>query len=103
MHPTLFPFVVSELSYPFFEWAENLPAIFDFSLERGRIRVGLPGTAPFRIEARTGQGRIHHGFAFAPATDAGPGQVLEAATAPAPLVSLGLRIGNGNISLEPVR
>ncbi len=86
-----------------FEWWENLPATFDYALERGRIRVRLPLATPFRVEARTGQGPIHHQFPIPPAQAAGSGEILEAATTKDPLLSLGLRIRRGNIRLEAIR
>lgn len=86
-----------------FEWWEKLPAKFDYAMERGRIAVRLPSAAQFRIEARTEQGRVHDEFHFPPPTNLGVGQTLTAATAPDPPVSLGLRTGSGNVSLEAIR
>src|SRR5204863_6622607 len=65
-----------------FEWWENLPAMFDYALQRGRIGVRLPGGARFRVNARTGNGRIHQEFKFGAPVNVGPGQVLEGATVP---------------------
>jgi hypothetical protein len=84
----------------FFEWLENLPATFDYALQRGRIGVRLPAGAHFRVNARTGNGRIHQEFRFAAPRNAGSGQSLEAATAPDAPVSLGLSTGGGNISID---
>ena len=87
----------------FFEWWENLPAKFDYALQRGRIGVRLPAGARFRVDARSDNGRIHQEFKFGAPADVGPGQVLEAATVPDAPVSLGLRTGSGNISLDAIR
>jgi hypothetical protein len=87
----------------FFEWWENLPAMFDYALRRGRIGVRLPGGARFQVNARTGNGRIHQEFKLGKPANVGPGQVLKAATAPDAPVSLGLRTGGGNISLDAIR
>lgn len=87
----------------FFEWWENLPATFDYALERGRIGVRLPRNARFRVDARTGDGWIHQQFGFGAPAKIGSGQSLEAATAPDAPVSLGLRTGGGNISLDAIR
>ena len=84
----------------FLEWWENLPATFDYALQHGRIGVRLPGGARFRVNARTGNGRIHQEFQLAAPRNAGSGQSLEAATAPDAPVSLGLTTGGGNISLD---
>jgi hypothetical protein len=87
----------------FFDWWENLPATFDYVLQRGRIGVRLPAEARFRVKARTGNGAIHNEFRFAAPTEIGPGQTLKAATAPDAPVSLGLSTGGGNISIDAVR
>jgi hypothetical protein len=87
----------------FFEWWENLPASFDYVLQHGRIGIRLPAGARFRVNARTGSGRIHQEFKFAAPANAGPGQTLKAETAPNPPVSLDLSTGGGNISLDAVR
>jgi len=87
----------------FFDWWENLPAAIDFFVQDGRIGARLPAAAHFRVAARTAQGRIHNGFALRAATGAGPGQTLEGTTAANPPVSLGLRTGGGNISIEAIR
>ena len=87
----------------FFEWWENLPATFDYALQRGRIGVRLPAGARFRVNARTANGRIHQEFRFAAPRNAGPGQSLEAATAPDAPVSLGLSTGGGNIGIDVIR
>lgn len=87
----------------FFEWWESLPANFDYFLQHGRIGVRLPAEARFRVDAETDDGRIHQGFRFPKARDAGAGQVLKASTRPAPTLSLNLRTDSGNIGLEVIR
>jgi hypothetical protein len=87
----------------FFEWWENLPAMFDCALQRGRIGVRLPAGARFRVNARTGNGRIHQEFRFAAPRNVGSGQLLEAATTPDAPVSLGLSTGGGNIGIDVIR
>ncbi|CAN5472940.1 hypothetical protein BH18VER2_BH18VER2_10760 [soil metagenome] len=87
----------------FFAWWENLPASFDYALQRGRIGVRLPAAAQFRVEARTADGRIQQGFHFANPVEAGAGQTLQAATTPDTPMSLGLRSGSGNISIDAIR
>ena len=87
----------------FFEWWENLPATFDYVLGRGRIGVRLPEGAHFEVVAQTGNGRIHQEFHLPDPTDRGAGQVLKARTKGDPTISLGLRTGGGNISLDRSR
>ncbi len=87
----------------FFDWWENLPGAIDLSLQHGRIGARLPAAARFRVTARTGEGGIHNGFGFRAGTDAGPGRTLEGATAPGAALSLGLRTGGGNITIDVVR
>lgn len=87
----------------FFDWWENLPATFDYVLQRGRIGVRLPATARFRVNARTGEGRIDEEFELAAPVNLGPGQTLEAASASDALMSLGLKTGGGNISIDAIR
>lgn len=86
-----------------FEWWEKLPATFDFAFERGRIGVHLPGSARFRVDARSADGRIESGFPLPPAASEGSAQQVTGATASGPSLSLGLRLGRGNILLEPIR
>jgi hypothetical protein len=87
----------------FFDWWENLPATFDYGLRHGRIGVRLPAAARFRVNARTENGGIHQDFQLGTPMNLGPGEVLEAATAPEPPVSLGLSTGGGNISIDAIR
>jgi hypothetical protein len=87
----------------FYEWWENLPAAFDYALQHGRIGARLPGNARFTVDAATANGWIHDGFKFNLPTNVGPGQSLKSATAPDAPVSLGLRTGGGNISLDAIR
>ena len=86
----------------FFEWWENLPANFDYVLDHGRIGLRLPATARFRVNARTGNGFVHQQFRLPDATNVGFGQALEAATGADAPVSLQLRTGGGNISIDRV-
>jgi hypothetical protein len=87
----------------FYEWWENLRAAFDYTLQHGRIDASLPSEARFAVDAATSNGWIHDGFKFNSPTNVGPGQCLKTASARDALVSLGLRTGGGNISLNVVR
>jgi hypothetical protein len=87
----------------FYEWWENLPAAIECFLQHGRIGARLPASACFRVEASTAQGRIGNKFGFNAMPAIGPGQKLKGATASHPLVSLGLRTGGGNISIDSLR
>ncbi len=87
----------------FYDWWENLPAAFEFVLQQGRMVARLPAAARFQVEARTSSGRIHDGFRLGTVADNGSGQTLSGASAPQPTLSLDLRTGGGNISLEPIR
>ncbi|HEY5037104.1 MAG TPA: hypothetical protein VII74_08255 [Chthoniobacterales bacterium] len=84
----------------FYQWWENLPAAFDYQVQQGRIGVILPPAAQFRVDAATANGRIGNGFGFKILEAAGPGQTLRAATSPAVPLSLYLRTGGGNISID---
>lgn len=84
----------------FYDWWENLPAAFDYVLQQGRIAARLPGNARFSVDAATANGWIHNEFQFHPPHRVGPGQSLKAASAPDAAVSLSLRTGRGNISLD---
>ncbi len=84
----------------FYEWWENLPAAFDYTIEHGRIGALLPTGAQFRVNAATANGRIGNGFGFKNPPGGEAGQKLEAATTPNPPVSLRLRTGGGNISID---
>ncbi len=86
----------------FYEWWENLPASFDFTLRHGRLGARLPAGAQFRVDAQTTNGRIGNGFGFKPETHE-PGQSLQGATAPEPPVTLKFRTGGGNISIDSWR
>ena len=86
----------------FYEWWENLPASFDFTLRHGRIGARLPAAAQFRVDAQTTNGRIGNGFGLKPETHEA-GQSLQAATAPEVPVSLHFRTGGGNISIDSWR
>ena len=86
----------------FFQWWENLPASFDYTLGHGRIGVLLPATTHLQVDARTTNGRIHNGFRLTP-IDFGAGQKLTGATVPNPPLSLGLRTGDGNINIDLIR
>jgi hypothetical protein len=86
----------------FFQWWENLPARFGYTLGHGRIAVLLPAEARFQVDAQTTNGRIHNDFHLSP-IDSGAGQKLTGATAPNPPLSLGLRTGDGNINVDLVR
>jgi hypothetical protein len=66
----------------------------------GRVSARLPGNARFAVDAATAHGGINDGFKFKLLTSDGPGQTLKAATASDAPVSLGLRAGRGNISLD---
>jgi hypothetical protein len=83
----------------FFEWWENLPATFNYVLERGRIGARLPAVAQFRADAATASGGIENGFGFKK-TYPGNGEALKASTATSPSISLFLRTGGGNISID---
>lgn len=84
----------------FYDWWENLPAAFDYRLQQGRIGVILPPAAQFRVDAATANGRIGNGFGFKTHEATGPGQSLQAATGAATPLSLFLRSGGGNISID---
>ncbi|MGH8163281.1 MAG: hypothetical protein ACREP1_02980 [Rhodanobacteraceae bacterium] len=86
----------------FFQWWENLPAAFDYTLEQGRIGALLPAEARFQVEARTTNGRIHNDFHLS-TVDSGAGQQMSGATSPKPPLSLGLRTGGGNINVDFAR
>ncbi len=86
----------------FYEWWENLPASFDFSLRHGRIGARLPFNAQFKVEAKAANGSIGNGFNFE-AHDAGAGQTLRAATSPQAPVTLHFWTGGGNISIDSWR
>jgi hypothetical protein len=86
----------------FYEWWENLPASFDFSLRHGRIGARLPFNAQFKVDAATENGSIGDCFHFE-AQDAGAGQTLRAATSPQAPVTLHFRTGGGNISIDSWR
>ena len=83
-----------------YEWWENLPAAFDCALQQGKIAARLPGNARFAVDAATANGWIHNEFRFHPPPRVDPGQSLRATTGPDAEVSLGLRTGRGNISLD---
>ncbi len=87
----------------FFDWWENLPGAIDLFLQHGRIGARLPAAARFHVDARTAQGGIHNGFGLRAPTGPGSGQMLEGATAADPPLSLGLRIGGGNITIDAFR
>ena len=87
----------------FFDWWEELPATFDYALQRGRIGLRLPALAHFRVKAVTDNGRIHQGFGLPATTNAGTGQSLVGETGPNAPLSLSLRTGGGNISLDRIR
>ena len=86
-----------------FNWWENLPASFNYVLQQGTIMARLPGAARFRIDAQTSEGWIHHAFELPAANKKGGGQSLNAVNGPNPIVSLGLRASDGNISIDLIR
>ena len=85
-----------------YEWWENLPAIFDFDIRHGRIGAWLPFNARFQIDAQTANGRIGNGFRLQPTTHE-PSQSLQGRTAPEAPVTMRLRTGAGNISIDSWR
>jgi putative adhesin len=85
-----------------YEWWENLPAAFDFAVRHGRIGAQLPFDARFQVDAQTANGRIGNGFSLQPTTHE-PGQSLQGRTAPQAPVSMKLRTGAGNISIDSWR
>ena len=87
----------------FYQWWENYPATFDFSIGYGTIRTLIPIGAKFRVDAAMAHGRIGNGFGFKNPSGAGPGQSLEAATSPDAPVALHFRDGGGNISIDSWR
>jgi hypothetical protein len=86
-----------------FEWWENHPANFNLFLRQGPIMARVPADSPLRVEAQTNHGWIHNSLGLAQATNQRHGQSLKAAKGPGSLLSLGLRTGKGNISLDAVR
>ncbi len=84
----------------FYDWWENLPAAFDYRIEHGRIGARLPAVAQFWVDAATANGRIGNGFGLQIPPSDGPGQLLQAKTGGAPSLSLILRTGGGNISID---
>jgi hypothetical protein len=87
----------------FYEWWENAPAAFDLLLDHGRIGALLPAAAKIQIDATTADGQVGNGFGVVIADSPGPGHAMRGENAPDAPVSLHLRTGGGNISIDSWR
>ena len=86
-----------------YEWWENAPALFHLTMDHGRLGARIPVAAKIRIDAATADGSVGNGFGIAVPDTPGPSQSMQGANAPDAPLSLHLRTGGGNISIDSWR
>ena len=86
-----------------FGWCEELRAQFDYSIGHGTIRAKLPRQTRFSVDAQTAGGNITDQFGLREERRGAAGKALRAATETDAPMSLLLRSGAGNISIDMTR